>query len=594
MSAPRTLAVAVLASTLGCGACRKPQPLVEVSVLTRLPGADPASVEREVTLPLERALAGLPALRRVSSRSREGQSELIAAFEPTVQLPAARQEVLARLSPALATLPAGVTPELGAPGTGVVLRYLVSSPALSAVELRTLQDWKVRTALMQVPGVADVTTCGGREARVEVRVDPARLAALRLSLADVVHATADSGEPGAGAPAGGGLVLRHAGATRLDELGPRRVAMRDDTPILLRDVATISSGGAPPTCLAANDGSGAVVGEVWLAAGADATAVTKAVAERLRREAAALPPGVTLPVFDEATAGSPEHVSFALHLALPPGVTWPEAERAASRVSQALAAPEVKAVLTMVPLRAELVAVVALQPKSAWPAERVSLDAVLTGLLARVAQVPGLGQPRITAALASRPRALEPWRPVGVRLRGSDLDALAALARKASDSLRGVEGVSSVSVEGVGRTHEVTVQPDREALARYGLQTAAVTTAMQAATGGLPAADLFEGDRRVEVMVTLPMPSDDPSALAQLSLTAPDGSRLPLSQVARLVADDAPAEILRDQGQRCVLLRVTAPTLAPRALEERANAALRELQLPPGVTLDWDLELRDP
>lgn len=589
MTAALRLAAAVLAAALGCGAWGTPaaEP-VEVPVVTPLAGADAATVEREATIPLEHALSGIPGLTRVASRSRGGVSEVIASFAPTTDLFAARQEVRVRLD-AADTLAAGVVPELRAPSVGVVLRYEVAAPALSPVELRRLQDERVRPAVARVSGVADVTTCGGREARVEVRVDPARLAALDLELTDVLRAVADA-DPAAAGP----VMLLDLGSAGIEALGPRRVGERDGAPILLRDVAVVASGAAPPTCLAATDvADDAVVGEVWLAAGADAAAVRQAVAERLRSERPALPPDVTVQVFDEVLPGSPEPLSLSLHFGLPPGVSWAEAGDVAHRLREALAAPEVATVLTMVPRRDTIAAVITLRPKAARPAERASVDAVVTGLLQRAARVPELGPARVVPARATRQPEFARWRPVGVRLYGDDADTLATLSAQVTAALRAVDGITSVQVEGAARETALAVHPDGEALARHGVEVAAVVRVLQASAEGIPGGVVREGERRLDVVVTLPTTADDPAALGALRVSAAGGAAVQLSQVARLTAETAPSELLRDRLQRCVLVRVTAPTRSTRQVVEAGGAALVQLPLPTGVRLEWDTELAD-
>src|SRR4051812_27407294 len=125
----------------------------QVQVITLFPGQPTEEVERRVSLPLERALNGTPGLFRLRSISIFGLSFVTLTFDDTVEPLRARQQVVERMADA--ELPEGVHPGLGPMATpiGEVYRYTLESDTADPMTLRTLQDWKVRPRLLQVPGV---------------------------------------------------------------------------------------------------------------------------------------------------------------------------------------------------------------------------------------------------------------------------------------------------------------------------------------------------------------------------------------------------------------------------------------------------------
>src|SRR5678816_210013 len=130
----------------------------QVQIITLYPGQPTEEVERRVSIPLERALNGVPGLFRLRSISLFGLSQLTLTFEDGVDPLVARQQIMERIPDA--NLPQGISPDLGPLATpiGEVYRYSLEGPGADPMTLRTAQDWIVRPALMRVPGVADVVS----------------------------------------------------------------------------------------------------------------------------------------------------------------------------------------------------------------------------------------------------------------------------------------------------------------------------------------------------------------------------------------------------------------------------------------------------
>src|SRR5262245_35216780 len=129
-----------------------------VQVITPFPGRAPEEVERQVTIPIERAMGNVPRVEVIRSRTIFGLSVVQMMFEEGVDGYWARQRVQEKL--AGITLPDGATPELGPLATayGEIYRYeLRSDGATDLVELRTLNDWVIIPRLLRTPGVAEVS-----------------------------------------------------------------------------------------------------------------------------------------------------------------------------------------------------------------------------------------------------------------------------------------------------------------------------------------------------------------------------------------------------------------------------------------------------
>ncbi|MBP8809024.1 MAG: efflux RND transporter permease subunit [Kofleriaceae bacterium] len=172
-----------------------------VEIQTEAPGLSSEEVEALVTTPLEAALAGTPGMTAIRSRSVLGLSSVVLLFPTGTDLLQARalvQERVTRAAPGLPTV--ARTPVLLSPlsSTSRIMKIGMWSATLSQTELSDLARWRVRPALMSVPGVANVAVWGERRRRIEVRADPDRLVANGVDLSRLVAATRESLTPRAG------------------------------------------------------------------------------------------------------------------------------------------------------------------------------------------------------------------------------------------------------------------------------------------------------------------------------------------------------------------------------------------------------------
>lgn len=271
---------------------------VQVQVNTTAPALSPEEVERQLTWPIEQRLSGLPDLAEVRSLSKFGLSQVTLVFAQGADVWQARQAVNERLGGV--QLPDGVSaPELGpvATGLGEVFHYLVTGDGYSASELREAQDWILAPQLRSVPGVAEINAWGGDERRIEVLVDPLKLARHGLSLPEVATALQQNNRS-----VGGGLVSRGGEAVLVQGtalIGSLReveqVVLRSErgVPVRVRDVATVRDGRQIRRGAVTADGEGEVVlGLGFMLMGENSQQVTQRLDLRLEEAAAALPPGM--------------------------------------------------------------------------------------------------------------------------------------------------------------------------------------------------------------------------------------------------------------------------------------------------------------
>ena len=167
---------------------------VQVIVLTDYPGQAPQVVEDQVTYPLTTAMLTVPRSKVVRGFSFFGVSFVYVIFEDGVDPYWARSRVLEYLNAAASRLPEGVTPALGPDATGVgwVYQYALVGKEMSLADLRSLQDWVVRFAVSKADGVSEVASVGGFVKQYSIVVDPARMRAQGVTLADIGQAVRDS------------------------------------------------------------------------------------------------------------------------------------------------------------------------------------------------------------------------------------------------------------------------------------------------------------------------------------------------------------------------------------------------------------------
>src|SRR5436305_1253752 len=168
-------------------------------VITLYPGRAAEEVEQQITVPIERALNGVPNVIARRSRTIFGLSVVELTFAYGTDDYFARQVVLEKLRDA--AIPDGVEPTLGPLSTpiGELYRYTLQSESPDPVRLRELEDWVIEPRLLQVPGVTDITPFGGLIKQYQIEVDPLALSKYDFSIAQIAQAVNANNQNAGGA-----------------------------------------------------------------------------------------------------------------------------------------------------------------------------------------------------------------------------------------------------------------------------------------------------------------------------------------------------------------------------------------------------------
>lgn len=223
----------------------------QVTIQTESPGLAPEQVEQIVTRPIEAAIIGGPGIASVRSESIYGLSVVLVTFAESADANAARQGIAERLTTLNGKLPAGFGPPKLTPLTSStmdVLKLGIVSDQVDPYTLRDIADWTIKPRLLAVPGIARVTVYGGAIRQVQIQPDLDSLAALGLTITDVMNAAS-----GAIALRGGGVIETTAQRITIETPPPSSdpraisdavVTMQNDRPVRLADVATVTIGPA--------------------------------------------------------------------------------------------------------------------------------------------------------------------------------------------------------------------------------------------------------------------------------------------------------------------------------------------------------------
>jgi len=285
---------------------------VQVIIKTPYPGQAPRVVEDQVTYPLTTAMLSVPGAVTVRGYSFFGDSYVYVIFKDGTDLYWARSRVLEYLSQVEQKLPLAARPGLGPDATGVgwIYEYALTdtSGKHDLSQLRSIQDWFLKYELQTVPGVSEVATVGGMVRQYQVVVDPDRLRAYGITLAQVRHAIQRGNQETGGSVvemAEAEYMVRATGYIKnLTDL--REVTLgvsRKGTPILLKDVADVRVGPQLRRGIAELNGEGEVVGGiVVMRSGENALMTLNAVKAKLAQLKSGLPEGVHIvPTYDRSS-----------------------------------------------------------------------------------------------------------------------------------------------------------------------------------------------------------------------------------------------------------------------------------------------------
>src|SRR5215217_2525733 len=303
---------------------------VQVQINALAPALSPIEIEKQVTFPIETALAGIPGLEATRSFSRNGFAQVTAVFTDRTDIYFARQQVGERLAEVKAALPPAVAVKLDPistglgeiywwaveylpPGKGAKVRdgqpgwqsdgtYLTPEGELltddfqRTVYLRSVQDWIIRPQMKTVPGIAGADAIGGYVKQYQVQPDPARLISQGVSFTQVVRAIeANNISRGANyiERGGEGYVVRSGGRVEnRAEIEQIVVASRAGVPVRIKDVAEVSLGRELRKGSASVNGREVVLGTALMLIGENSRTVAAAADAKINEITRTLPPGI--------------------------------------------------------------------------------------------------------------------------------------------------------------------------------------------------------------------------------------------------------------------------------------------------------------
>lgn len=276
---------------------------VQVIIHTPWAGEPPNVIEDQVSYPIVSALLSAPHVKGVRAQTMFGDSYVFVVFEDGTDLYWARSRVTEYLQQIAGQLPSGVHPAIGPDATGAAWVYeyaiLDRSHTKSLADLRALQDWYLRYQLETVPGVAEVASIGGFVRQYQVNLDPQKLFSYGVTAATVIDRIRQSTNEVGGDVldmSGAEYMVRGLGYLRsLSDLENVPVATKNGTPVLVRNLGTVSFGPDVRRGAADWQGKGETVGGiVVMRYGSNALTVINGVKAKLREIAPSLPPGVQI------------------------------------------------------------------------------------------------------------------------------------------------------------------------------------------------------------------------------------------------------------------------------------------------------------
>jgi len=300
-----------------------------VDIITQWPGISAEQIEQQVTIPIEITMNGIPHVTHLRSFSLFGLSYVELIFDDEEENAWNRERVLERLSQV--TLPPGVTPQMGTDWSPVGQIYFFTlestNPNYDVMELKSIEDWVVEKNFKSVPNVVDVASFGGPTREYQVRVDPNKLIAYGVSLAQVEQQLANNNANAGGSFIEAGLQqinVREVGLVRdVRDIENTVIYTKTGTPLRIKDVAVVDQGpkirlGQFARAFHRQDGkiiddTDVVSGILLLRKGADADTTLQGIHEKVKElNQRLLPPGVKVVPFIDRS----DLVHFTTHTVL--------------------------------------------------------------------------------------------------------------------------------------------------------------------------------------------------------------------------------------------------------------------------------------
>lgn len=287
----------------------------QVQIITTSPSLAAQEVERLITFPIEIAMANIPEKVEIRSISRFGLSVVTIVFEESTDIYWARQQVSERLNSAIVQIPKGAgVPYLGpiSTGLGEIYQYVIRPKKgfenkYSSMDLRTIQDWIVRRALLGTPGVADISSFGGHLKQYEIAINTDKLRSMNISIAEIFRALEKNNQNTGGAyidKKPNAFFIRSEGLiTSVADI--EHIVVKNNTngtPVLVRDIANVQFGHAVRYGAMTYNTEGETVGAlVLMLKGANSSTVIQNVKQKIIEIQKTLPEGLQIEPFLDRT-----------------------------------------------------------------------------------------------------------------------------------------------------------------------------------------------------------------------------------------------------------------------------------------------------
>ncbi|GLR17566.1 CusA/CzcA family heavy metal efflux RND transporter [Portibacter lacus] len=279
----------------------------QVQIITTSPSLATQEVELFITYPIELAVKSIPDIVELRSISRFGLSLVTVVFEESTDIYWARTQITERLKQAENEIPEGFgSPELApiSTGLGEIFQYTISADEgfeeeLDIMELRSIQDWIIVPQILGTPGVAEVNTLGGIRKEYEVSINPDKLKSMEITMPEIFAALQRNNENTGGAyidKQPNAYFIRSIGmVSSLEDVSKIVIKVKNDIPILIRDVAEVKFGNTVRYGATTRNGHGEVVnGMVMMLKGENSAKVVNLVKERMEQIKETLPEGVVI------------------------------------------------------------------------------------------------------------------------------------------------------------------------------------------------------------------------------------------------------------------------------------------------------------
>ncbi|MEW5792341.1 MAG: efflux RND transporter permease subunit [Pseudomonadota bacterium] len=233
--------------------------------------------------------------------------------------------------------------------------------------------------------------------------------------------------------------------------------------------------------------------------------------------------------------------------------------------------------------------IVTLKPKDEWP-EGWTQEKLEQAIRERLDTLPGV-QIVMSQPISERVDEMVSGvkSQVAIKLFGDDLHTMKVKADEMARILKDIPGAKDLRVERITGQQYLTIDIDRQAIARYGINAADVNDVIESAIGGRPATEIYEGERRFAAVVRLPEPyRNSPQAIGNILLTSPNGALVPLQDLAHISLVDGPAQISREQGKRRIVVGVNVEGRDLGGFVAEAQQRIgQSVKLPEGYYLEW-------